>query len=85
MAIDDLLSGGKKKSKKEMKKTTESTQLSGEKSYKNIYMHQETIDLLHKIVYRKKMSDNDYKFADAIHESLLLLDAQENRREGKKE
>ena len=80
MPIDDLLSGSSRdssKKKKQKKAKPSKSEFSGEKKYKNLYMNIETVEILHKLTFKKKMTDSGHSFSDTVHEALKLLEKQE--------
>ncbi|SHJ87374.1 hypothetical protein SAMN04487911_14811 [Arenibacter nanhaiticus] len=76
MGLDDLLTGSSKEGAKPKKKAApkKAAPASEEKKeYKNIYLSESAIKLLHQVTFLEKVNNSGYTFGDAVHEGLKLL------------
>lgn len=70
-AMKNLMAGNKTAKKKSSPKVT--AQPAEEKKYKNLYLTTDAIDLLNKVTFMEKATNEKYTLGDAVHDALKLL------------
>tara|TARA_A100000171_G_C2136917_1_gene151017 strand:+ start:583 stop:828 length:246 start_codon:yes stop_codon:yes gene_type:complete len=70
-AMKNLMAGNKTAKKKSSSKSE--SQPAEEKKYKNLYLTTDAIDLLNKVTFMEKATNDKYTLGDAVHDGLKLL------------